>query len=253
MEQPNGLDFNELLESTGIDAPVIKNTGEAFEFYKHCLGKYSGIVGRVNIDYVDGEGKKVEKGTPGSKRKDFGMLGILITHSPDNHGFAPDFKIKEGQVYGEFIFNVFLTLKEDRQWQNKQFFDTFKIAGAPATDVVVITGAGKADYNINLNALGFYIGAPVTFELKQGTKNVYLVDLTLTDNLLTKAIFDKRKAHVDSLYTSLDALRKKEEEERKSKQAKTEDDKALSGVAGNSESEVNDIMESSGFNPNEYE
>lgn len=252
MANENVLDFNELLEATGVDAPIIVNTGEAFEFYKHSIGKYKGIISKLNIDYVNGENKKVSKDTPGAKQKEFGMLPILITLSPDNHGFAQDLKIKEGQVYGEFVFNLFVTLKPDRQWQNKQFFDTFKIAGAPATDVIVITGDGKSDYQVNLNALGFYIGAPVSFELKAGSKNVYLTDLTLLDNVLTKTKFDERKALVESLTTELEALRKKEEDERKAKKSKSEDDKVIANLTGGS-SEADEIMNNSGFNPSEYE
>jgi len=252
------MDFNELLGSTGIDAPVIANTGEAFEYYQHCEGEYEGLLGRFSIDAVDGEGKKVAKGTPGSKQRDFGMNVLFITKSPDNHGFAPDFEIKDGQVYGEFMINQFVTLDPNLQYRNKALYDTFKIAGAPMTDVVV-EGSGKSDFKVNLNALGFYIGAPVKWEMKEyvskaGKKSINVNGLTLTNNLLSKEIFAKRKALVDSLYAKLDVLKKAEEEVRKSKKAKSEDDKALEGVGGASDSTAaENLMGSEGFNPADYE
>jgi len=252
------MDFNELLGSTGIDAPVIANTGEAFEYYQHCEGEYEGLLGRFSIDSVDGEGKKVAKGTPGSKQRDFGMNVLFITKSPDNHGFAPDFEIKDGQVYGEFMINQFVTLDPNLQYRNKALYDTFKIAGAPMTDVVV-EGSGKSDFKVNLNALGFYIGAPVKWEMKEyvskaGKKSINVNGLTLTNNLLSKEIFAKRKVLVDSLYAKLDVLKKAEEEARKAKKAKSEDDKALEGVGGASDSSAaENLMGSEGFNPADYE
>jgi hypothetical protein len=252
------MDFNELLGSTGIDVPVIANTGEAFEYYQHCEGEYEGLLGKFSIDYVDGEGKKVAKGTPGSKQRDFGMNVLLITKSPDNHGFASDFEVKNEQVYGEFMINQFVTLDPNLQYRNKALYDTFKIAGAPMTDVVV-EGSAKSDFKINLNALGFYIGAPVKWEMKEytskaGKKSVNVNGLTLTNNLLSKEIFAKRKELVDNLHGKLEILKKAEEEARKAKKAKSEDDKALSGIGGmESTSAAEELMGSSGFNPKDYE
>lgn len=259
MGNENVMDFNELLAGTGIEAPVIENTGESFEFYKHCVGEYEGLCGKLTIDYVDGEGKKVEKGTPGSKQRNFGIHVLFITKSPDNHGFAPDFEIRDGQVYGEFMINQFVTLESDRQYQNKNLYDTFKIAGAPPTEVVV-EGASKSDYKINLNALGFYIGAPVKWEMAEytskstGKKSINVTNLTLTNNLLSKEIFEKRKALVENLYAKLEVLKKKEEEARKAKKSKSEDDKALSGIGGTSDSTAaEDLMGNTGFDPTQYE
>ena len=261
MADQDVMDFKDLLDQAGIDAPVIENTGEAFEFYKHCVGEYEGLVGKYTLEYINGENKKVEKGTPGAKMRDFGLLGLIITKSPDNHGFAPDFNIKDGQVYGEFIHNQFVTQLGDRQWQNKNLFDTFKIAGAPTTDVIIDGKSGqKTDFRFDPNSLGFYIGAPISWEMveytnpKTGKKSINLTNLTLKNNLLSKAIFEKRKALVDGIYSKLEALLKKEDEERKSKKAKSEDDKALSGIGSSSATgEMEDIMNKEGFDPTKYE
>lgn len=227
--------FDALLQSAGFDTPDVEvtNTGEAFEYYKHCEGKYSGLVGIFNVDYVNFDNKKCEPSTPGAKRKDFGMLDLLITSSPDNHGFkTKEFGISNGQVYGEFIFKLFVSFVGDRQYQNKNLFDTFKIAGAPTTDVIK-PGSSDNDFKLDSKAFGFYRGAPVTFEIKVSPKGTrYVTNLQLQDNLLTQELFKQRIALVDGIYGKLEELKKKEKEERDARKKQSSEDKALSGTSG---------------------
>ena len=241
--------FEALLQNAGFDVPDVSvvNTGETFEFFKHCKGNYSAVVGNFNVDYVDVEGKKCKRSDVGAKRKDFGMLDLILTKTPDNHGFRNGkFEIEQGQQYGEFIFKLYVPFQGDRQFQNKNFFDTFRIAGAPST-AVIQPGVTDKEFVFNATALGFYRGAPVSFEIKISDKgNAYVVNLQLQDNLLTTEKFQSRNKILDEVYAKLNALREVEKEQRKANKAQSEDDRVISGnTCGNnfsSQPSPEDIM-----------
>ena len=222
-------EFDKLLSEDydlDIQSPI-KNTGTAFERFKHVAGDYRGILGRVKVYYKDVDGDRCEKGDVGATR-DFAMADIIITKSPDGHGLSADLKIPVDTPYGSLIFKQYVTLEEDGQWKNKALFEEFGIKDNPKMDVVKY-GEGfnsdPSDFSVDLSQLTYYLGMPVTFTLAISKKgNAYIAGLFLNNKELSVEVFQKRVKFMDALYADFDALLEKENTEREARKGnKTEE------------------------------
>jgi len=227
-------EFDKLLSEDydlDIQAPI-KNTGAAFERFKHVAGEYRGIFGRVKVYYQNVDGERCEKDDVGAT-KDFAMADIIITKSPDGHGLDADLKVPDEVSYGSLIFKQYLTLEEDAQWKNKALFEEFSIADNPKMNVVNYGdhfNSDPGDFDIDLSQLTYYLGMPLTFTVAIGKKgSSYISGLFLANKSLTVEVFQKRVKFMDSLYTGFDALLQKENDARDAKKEAKEDELPVDG------------------------
>jgi hypothetical protein len=194
-------DINDVMKEFGIesDVPKIKNTGSSFHVFEP--GEYIGLVGKFNIQYIDAEKKKCEKDKPGAK-PGYGMLDILVVKDPnDTVLINKDYSINQEVDYGAHIFKQYITLDSDKQWVNKQMFESFYIDDAPIK--VVIEDGGE--YEIALGSLPAFVGMPCTFSITEGKKknSRFLGELELKIHTLTKELLAQRKKAVEKLYEAI--------------------------------------------------
>ena len=223
-------EFDKLLQedyNLDIESPI-KNTGTAFERFKHIAGDYRGIFGKVKVYYKDMDGERCEKDGVGAERE-FAMGDIIITKSPDEHGLNAELKIPADASYGSLIYKQYITFKEDEQWKSKVLFEEFSIVeNAPKMDVVKYGesfNSDPTDFSIDLSQLTYYLGMPVTFTIAESKKgNAYITGLFLANKSLTVDVFQKRVKFMDSLYADLDALLEKEKDERDAKKDNQSDE-----------------------------
>ncbi len=238
------MNLDELLKQEGFEVPtplVIEGTTE-FEYYQHVPGAYEGKLGKFMIKYVDMDGKKCEKDTPGAKPK-HGLLDIFITASPDGHGFSE----KEERKYGEMMYKLYIPLEPERQWQNKNLFELFKIE--PVKIVAIVS---ERDFKVNVGNLIYFIGRDVAFQLSVSSKgNTFLKSLFLTDKSpFTQEKYLKNLELIKKWYAIADAALEKE----KSKSKKSEDvDNIFKNTAAGATSSSVNILSTAGLNPADYE
>lgn len=225
-------DVKNLASQFGVDMPdtgvptKIKNEGGGF--YEHKVGKYQALVADFRVQFVNKEGDKCERGTPGSKPA-YGMLRFLIVRDPDGQVFDNSFKIPENVPYGRMVYNQYIPLEAERQWQNVGLLKDFTINGNEQLNIVQ---GEKNNEDIYLNNLVLFYGAPIQFELEQGKKasSRYISrdSLILLDHNLTKELVQKRKALMDSVLTKVEQVAEKEKAEREAKknENKTDDGRA---------------------------
>ena len=218
-------DFDKILSEDydlDIQSPI-KNTGTAFERFKHVAGEYRGIFGKVKVYYKDVDGERCEKSAVGATR-DFAMADIIITKSPDGHGLDANLKIPADASYGSLIYKQFVTLEEDGQWKNKALFEEFHIEDNPKMDVVQYGesfNSDPSDFSVDLSQLTYYLGMPITFNVSIGKKgSAYITGLFLTNKKLTVDVFQKRVKFMDALYAELEALLDKENDAREARKNK---------------------------------
>ena len=218
-------EFDKLLSEDydlDIQAPI-KNTGTAFQRFKHVDGEYRGIFGRVKVYYKDVDGERCEKGDVGATR-DFAMSDLIITKSPDGHGLDANLKIPANAVYGSLTYKQYITLDEEGQWKNKALFEEFRIDDNPKMDVVKYGenfNSDPSDFSVDLSQLTYYLGMPVTFTLATGKKGgSYVTSIFLTNKKLNVEVFQKRVKFMDALYADLEALLQKEGDERDARKGK---------------------------------
>jgi hypothetical protein len=222
-------EFDKLLSEDydlDIQSPI-KNTGTAFERFKHIAGDYRGIFGRVRVYYKDVDGERCEKGDVGATR-DFAMADIIISKSPDGHGLDSNLKVSVDASYGSLMFKQYITLEEDGQWKNKALFEEFSIKDNPEMDVVKYGesfNSDPSDFSVDLSQLTYYLGMPLTFTVAIGKKgSSYITGLFLTNKELSVDVFQKRVKFMDALYADFETLLEKETAERESrKENKTEE------------------------------
>jgi len=197
-------EFGLQTEDLGLSTEPLKNLGGGY--YEHLLGDYIGLVGRLKIQFVDREGKKAEKGTAGAVAG-YGGLQLLIMKNPEVTLIDNTFKLPTDTEYSKFIFNQYVTLEADRQWQNVQRLSDFVFNDHP--ELAVISGK-RNEEEINLTNLQFYYGYPVKFTLEEGKKKggryISKGSLELLDHEITKEKIATRKTVTNSLYSQLDAL-----------------------------------------------
>ena len=241
-------EFDKLLSEDydlDIQAPI-KNTGTAFERFKHVAGEYRGIFGRVKVYYKDVDGERCEKGDVGATR-DFAMADIIITKSPDGHGLDANLKIPANVQYGSLMYKQYITLDEEGQWKNKALFEEFTIDDNPKMGVVKYGdsfNSDPSDFSVDLSQLTYYLGMPVTLTLSLGKKgSAYIAGMFLTNKKLTVDIFQKRVKFMDALYAEIDALLQKESDDREARKGKETEELPLTATEVES---ADDIL-------NEYE
>jgi hypothetical protein len=212
-----------------IQAPI-KNTGTAFERFKHIAGEYRGIFGRVKVYYKDVDGERCEKGDVGATR-DFAMGDLVITKSPDAHGLDANLKIPANASYGSLMYKQYITLDEENQWKNKALFEEFRIDDNPKMDVVQYGenfNSDPSDFSVDLSQLTYYLGMPVTFTIAIGKKgSAYITGIFLANKKLNVDVFQKRVKFMDALYAEFEALLEKETEEREAKKGKESEELPL--------------------------
>lgn len=236
------MNLNELIQKEGFEVPsiIIEGTSD-FEYFKHVPGAYEGRLGKLTIKYVDLDGKKCDANAPGAKPK-HGTLDIFVTASPDGHGFSEDLTNKK---YGEILYKQYIPLEPERQWQNKNLFNLFKIE-----KIQIVEGDDK-NFKVNLGNLVYFIGRTVAFELATSDKgNVYMKSLFLTDKAsFTEEKFRKDFELVKEWYKKADALLESEKIKKED-----EDDKFLKGSTNaSSTAVVPDLLSQAGLNPADYE
>jgi len=241
---PN-LDLDKLAVQMGVDMPQdalqdegFKNTG--FSFYQHKLGNYVGLIGKLGdaiwTKEVDGKNKKCEKGEPGAV-KSYSMLPIMIVEDPEGKLVDDTFTPLPDIQYGKIMWQQYVTLNSEKQYNNKRLFAEIKYDNLPQLDIVQ---GGQNDYNIKLELLKhFYYGAPVTFTLDKTAKakSAWIVEgtLLLRNTVLTKDVIERRKLVADSLMEKIQQIKEAEDAERKAKKGgagaegmKTSDEDAAS-------------------------
>lgn len=237
------MNLNELIQKEGFEVPsiIIEGTSD-FEYYKHVPGAYEGRLGKLTIKYVDLDGKKCDANAPGAKPK-HGTLDIFITASPDGHKFSEDLT---GKRYGEIIYKQYIPLEPERQWQNKNLFNLFRI-----DNVQVVENPDDKNFKVNLGNLIYFIGRTVAFELAVSDKgNTFLKSLFLTDKSpLTEEKLKKDFELIKKWYELADSLL---EAEKTANGKKDNDDKILQSSAPQVKTEVN-ILSQAGLNPSDYE
>lgn len=222
-------EFDKLLSEDydlDIQSPI-KNTGVAFERFKHIAGDYKGIFGRVKVYYKDVDGERCEKGDVGAT-KDFAMADLIIIKSPDGHGLDANLKIPADATYGSLIYKQYITLEEDGQWKNKALFEEFTINNSPKMGIVKYGdsfNSDPSDFSVDLSQLTYYLGMPISFTLSASKKgNSFVTTLLPTNKDLTVEIFQKRVKFMDNLYADLNALLEKENTEREARKGKAEEE-----------------------------
>ena len=205
------MELDNLIKDLGIPTPELEIAGTSFQYYQHAPGEYVGRIGKFEIAYKDAEGKKVTADAIGAVQQNYGQLDIIITNSPDGHGYNPNKPVTEAS-YGELIFKQYIPLDPDKQFQNKGLFDGLVYANVPGS--AVIEEIDNKNFKVKLGNLALFYGASVRFRFKQGKKSVYLIDMLLTDPVITKEKLAKYKSEMDKIYDYLAKVREREEMER---------------------------------------
>jgi len=197
-------EFGLQMDDIGLPEEPLKNLSRGF--YKHPTGDYAGLVGKSKIQFLDREKKKVERGTAGAVAG-YGGLQLIILKNPEGTLIDNTFKLPPDTDYSKFIYNIYLPLELDRQWQNVRSFAAFTFNGHPEFDII----SGKqSEEEVNLTKLQLFYGYPVTFTIiegkKEGSRFIENYSLQLIDHELEKAKVASRKTVTDSIYTQLDIL-----------------------------------------------
>lgn len=223
--------FGVELPDTGVPEKI-KNEGGG-GFYEHKVGKYQALIGDFKVQFVNKEGEKCERGTPGSKPA-YGMLRFLIIRDPDGQIFGSSFKIPENVPYGRMVYNQYIPLEAGSQWQNVGLFSDFTVNDNPQLNIIQ---GEKNNEDVYLNNLVLFYGAPVQFELEQGKKSRYIArnSLVLLDHTLTKELIQKRKVLMDSILSKVDQVAEKERAERESKKKENKTDEGRSAAVSDAE------------------
>lgn len=228
-----------------IQSPI-QNTGTAFERFKHCIGEYRGIFGKVKMYYKDVDGERCEKDDVGAT-KAFAMGDIIITKAPDGHGLNAELKIPTEASYGSLIFKQYITLEDDAQWKNKALFEEFAIANNPKMNIVHYGenfNSDPGDFSIDLSQLTYYLGIPLTFTVQLGKKgSAYISGLFLSNKELSVEVFQKRVKFMDILYADFNALLEKENAEREAKKGTKEEELPIDNAEVSSAEDILDQYE----------
>lgn len=203
-------DMQDLLKQSGVevDVPAITNTGTVF--YKFPEGAYHALVGNLSITYKDANNEKCEKGDPGAVAS-FGMQEFIIIADPAGKRFIDENGSIVDADYGAYIWRQYIPLDSDKQWQNKNIYDSFFIEGE---DVSVINEDGSGNYDVRLAYAALYVGMRCTFDIKVSSKgNPFMENVVLGEHTLSKDLLEKRKALVANLHKQI-ALKKPEKREK---------------------------------------
>jgi hypothetical protein len=218
-------DFNSTLTQYGIAIPdenlSLKNEGGGY--YEYLPGDYVGLIGRFNLSYVNKEKKKCEKGEAGATLS-HANLHVLVVKDPEKSIFDTSFQVPKNDKtipYGRMVYNIYIPLISDRQWQNVNLFKDFTFNGKP--ELSVISG-DKGSESVNLALLSLFVGIPVQFTLEAGTKQgsrfIKKDSFLLKDHQFpTKDLFDRRGKLIDSVFAQLAAILEEAKKKRDSESA----------------------------------
>lgn len=217
-------DFNDLAKASGIDikddAFAVTNTGTSQ--YEHPAGEYQVFVGHFNVTYKDKENKKCEPDVPGASAA-FGMQDFLIIKTPSKMLVNKDFKYAEDEDVRGFVFKQYITLESDKQWMNKNIYQSFFIENVPQFDVV--KNKDKVDFVIRLGVVKAYLGASATMILEKSKKgNIFLKSLELSSHTIDADKINKRKKVMASLYEQIDTKWTEFKAELKAKKGEAKDE-----------------------------
>lgn len=223
-------DMQELLGKYGQEIAVdpITNTGTVF--YKFPEGHYHALVGDLHITYKNAENNKCEKNDPGAQAA-FGMQEFIIIVDPSGKRFVDENGKVVDADYGAYIWRQYIPLEGEKQWQNKNVYDSFYIDGE---DVSVIKEDGSGNYDVRLAYAALYVGIRCTFEIKVSAKGTtFMVDLALGEHNLNKDLLEKRKALVANLHKQIADRKPEKKVETKEEAKPVEDVKSADDLLSN--------------------
>lgn len=167
---------------------------EGFEYYRHPVGIYTGLFGKLTAKYKDLNGDKCEPTTPGSYISHF-IAQILITKflgtssAPENKSIiAPnskgEFSLPSVNQAGELYYPLLISYDAKNQWKVHRLFEKFLIPGTEFR--IVKQNPSKPTEKItDFRAFPAFYGCPVKFIIEAGKKtgspycsNIELGDLS---------------------------------------------------------------------------
>lgn len=213
------LDFKSLASEMGVgdlaEQEAITSKGG---FFEHVEGEYQALVGKLEIKYKDVEGKACAKDKAGAT-KSHAIQQLIIFKDPNGEPInVKDWTLDPNSPYGRFIYNQYVPLEADRQWQNKNMYQTFVIEGHPELDVITSEGG---NFKVNLANTVFYLGMPIKFIIgkSKNSKSAFLQEPNILIHNVSKEILLKRKQVIDMLYGKLDAIKEAEKAKRDAEKA----------------------------------
>lgn len=209
--------FDDIAKEYGVNdlAPIEGST----QYFQHEPGTLSALVGKLEVKYKDMEGKACDKTKPGATRSHAIQHFIVYKDGKGECINTNNWELDANSPYGRLVYSQYIPLEPDRQWQNKNVYNTFKIEGMPNLDIVQ---GGKNDFKIFLNNTPYFIGMPVQIILEQGKKSVFVKEVTLQIHNLNKDLLIKRKGLMDSIYVKLDAKLSAEKAARDAKKSSSD-------------------------------
>lgn len=230
--------FDEVLGSE-YDLEIKKVEGKP-GFYQHAVGEYKGMLSFPTQRFVDANNDTCAKDKPGAKVANL-QLPIFILQSPDGHGFTggAEFTIPKDATYGSLVFQQYINLDPDKQFGNKILFEEFELNSDPETKVITPKDPTKPKgaYNVNFDRLKYFAGAPVSFvlndTLKDGkkSKGIFMTDLKLLNKTITPEFYKNRVTQVKAILSSLEELKRKEENSSGADQTPVPEVKSPSSIA----------------------
>jgi hypothetical protein len=207
-------DFDDLAKASGINTEdeSLKLTNTGSSQYEFAAGEYQVFVGHFRVTYKDKENNKCEPDAPGASAA-FGMQDFFVIKSPEKMMVDKEFNLAEGEDVRGFVYKQYITLESDKQWQNKNVYQSFFVENVPQFDVV--ENKDKADFVVRLGIVKAYFGAPATMVLAKSKKNnIFMSSLELGGHTIDKDKIEKRKKVMSKLYSQVDELWEKVKAER---------------------------------------
>jgi hypothetical protein len=134
-----------------------------------------------------------------------------------------NFKLVEEEDIRGFVYKQYITLESDKQWQNKNIYQSFFIENVPQLDVV--KDKDKADFVVRLGVVQAYFGSPAVMILEKSKKgNIFMKSFELSSHTVDAAKITKRKKVMDLLYEQVNTKWEEFKAQREASKGELKDD-----------------------------